>query len=40
MDKNADVIIDYAKKFLDDKNNDVRSTAGDLVVKISNEVGY
>jgi hypothetical protein len=36
MDKSADVIIDYAKKFLDDKNNDIRSAAAYLMVIISN----
>jgi hypothetical protein len=36
MDNSADIIIDYIKRFLEDKNNDVRFAAADLMVIISN----
>jgi hypothetical protein len=40
MGKCEDIIIEFCKRFLEDKNSDIRTAAVALMVKISREVGY
>jgi hypothetical protein len=40
MGKSENLVIDFCKRFLEDKNSDIRAAAVALMAKISQEIGY
>jgi len=40
LDTSADMVIDFAVKFLEDKNSEIRSAAAEVMAKVSRDVGY
>lgn len=40
LGKNYDDVIEFATKYADDKNSDVRNAAIALICVIANEIGY
>ena len=40
LTESADTVIDFATRYLEDKNSDVRTQAAEVMAKVSQEVGY